>query len=206
MIYKDRKRYLKNGYVVVEYPEHENAFDTGTGFFGVYEHILVAEIILLGRSTVKGEVVHHLDSNRSNNSPDNLLVLSNSMHGKLHQWMNNYTIEPTPKQQERIKLGCVRCFTCQFPISGYLVYCSVKCGMDRLGTRCGMDRLAARKVERPDKETLEKLLWEKPTTTLAKEFGVSDKAVEKWSKKYGIEKPPRGHWAKQIPNPKNLFK
>jgi hypothetical protein len=89
------------------------------------------------------------------------------MHGKLHQWMNKYTIEPTSKQQERIKLGCVRCFTCQFPISGYPVYCSVKCGMDRLGTR---------KVERPDKETLEKLLWEKPTTTLAKKFGVSDKA------------------------------
>ena len=197
MIYKDRKRYLKNGYVVVEYPEHEKAFDTGTGLIGVYEHILVAEIILLGRPIVKGEVVHHLDSNRSNNSPDNLLVLSNSMHGKLHQWMNNYTIEPSPKQQERINLGCVRCFTCEFPISGHLVYCSVK---------CGIDRLAARKVERPDKETLEKLLWEKPTTTLAKEFGVSDKAVEKWSKKYGIEKPPRGHWAKQIPNPKNLFK
>ena len=49
----------------------------------------------------------------------------------------------------------------------------------------------------PTKEELEKLLWEKPTTKLAEQFGVSDKAVEKWSKKYGLEKPPRGYWAKK---------
>ena len=54
----------------------------------------------------------------------------------------------------------------------------------------------SRKVERPLKEDLEKLLWEKPTIHIAKEFGVSDKLVEKWSKIYGISKPPRGYWKK----------
>jgi len=54
-----------------------------------------------------------------------------------------------------------------------------------------------RKVTRPTSEELNKLLWEKPTLAIAKDFGVSDKAIEKWSKAYGLTKPPRGYWAKQ---------
>lgn len=56
--------------------------------------------------------------------------------------------------------------------------------------------LINRKIERPTKEELEKLLWEKPTSQLAKEFGVSDNAIAKWAKTYGITKPPRGYWNK----------
>ena len=57
-------------------------------------------------------------------------------------------------------------------------------------------RIHTPKVARPFKEELEKLVWEKPTTQIAKEFGVSGKAIEKWCKAYGIEKPPRGYWMK----------
>ena len=57
--------------------------------------------------------------------------------------------------------------------------------------------LKTRKVERPSKEELKKLLWELPTQKLADRYGVSDKAVEKWAKRYGVEKPPRGYWAKE---------
>ena len=46
------------------------------------------------------------------------------------------------------------------------------------------------------KETLGKLLWEYPTTHISKMFGVSDKAIEKRAKKFGLSKPPRGYWAK----------
>jgi hypothetical protein len=59
-------------------------------------------------------------------------------------------------------------------------------------------RVNTRKVERPSKEELAKLVWEKPTTQVAQNFGVSDKAVEKWCKAYGIEKPPRGYWMKKV--------
>ncbi len=52
------------------------------------------------------------------------------------------------------------------------------------------------KVEHPSKEELEKLLWEMPTSKIAKQYGVSDKAIEKWSKQYGLSKPPRGYWQK----------
>lgn len=60
----------------------------------------------------------------------------------------------------------------------------------------GKTRTEFRKVVWPTKEVLEVLLWEKPTYLVAKDFGVSDKAVEKWTKVYGIKKPPRGYWAK----------
>ncbi|AFY81818.1 HNH endonuclease [Oscillatoria acuminata] len=43
-------------------------------------------------------------------------------------------------------------------------YCSQKCY-----------NLASRKVKRPSQEELKNLVWEKPTSQIAKEFGVSDK-------------------------------
>ena len=64
-------------------------------------------------------------------------------------------------------------------------------------TRKGSVRRNSRKVERPSKEELQKLIWEIPTIHVAKKFGVSDKAIEKWCKAYEINKPPRGYWAKR---------
>lgn len=58
------------------------------------------------------------------------------------------------------------------------------------------ERPNQRKVKRPTKDELKKIIWQKPTSLIAKEFGVSDKAIEKWCKSYGISKPPRGYWAK----------
>lgn len=46
-------------------------------------------------------------------------------------------------------------------------------------------------------EELKELIWKHPTTTVAKMYGVSDKAIENRCKKYNIDKPPRGYWAKQ---------
>ncbi|GAA6619108.1 group I intron-associated PD-(D/E)XK endonuclease [Scytonema sp. NUACC26] len=57
-------------------------------------------------------------------------------------------------------------------------------------------RINTRKVPRPSKEELQKLVWEKPTSQITKDFGLSDKAIEKWCKAYSIEKPPRGYWVK----------
>jgi len=53
-----------------------------------------------------------------------------------------------------------------------------------------------RKVERPTKEELLSMLWSEPTTQIAKRYGVSDKAIEKWAVSYNIDKPPRGYWTK----------
>lgn len=56
------------------------------------------------------------------------------------------------------------------------------------------EKTSLRKVKRPSKEELKKLLWEFPTTQIAKLYGVSDKAVEKWARSNGLEKPRRGYW------------
>lgn len=60
----------------------------------------------------------------------------------------------------------------------------------------GVAHYRARKVERPSKEELHKLIWEKPTIKVALVYGVSDHAISKWCKTYGISKPPRGYWSK----------
>ncbi|MEW6492176.1 MAG: hypothetical protein AB1589_06515 [Cyanobacteriota bacterium] len=57
--------------------------------------------------------------------------------------------------------------------------------------------LKARKVERPSKEELEKMIWETSVSEVARKFGVSNVAVAKWCKSYGISRPPRGYWAKK---------
>lgn len=55
-----------------------------------------------------------------------------------------------------------------------------------------------RKTKRLPKEILEKLVWEKPTALLSKDYDVSDVAIAKWCKFYQIPKPPRGYWAKIV--------
>lgn len=55
-----------------------------------------------------------------------------------------------------------------------------------------------RKVERPTKEILEKLIIEKPFTEIGKLYNVSDNSIRKWCKYYNIIKPVRekGYWQK----------
>lgn len=54
-----------------------------------------------------------------------------------------------------------------------------------------------RRAERPSREELHRMVWSYPVTEIAQKLGVSDVAVGKWCKTYGIDKPPRGYWAKQ---------
>jgi len=46
------------------------------------------------------------------------------------------------------------------------------------------------------KEELEQLVWEMPSTQIAKKFGVCDRVIKSRCDRLGITKPPRGYWAK----------
>lgn len=43
----------------------------------------------LGRKLTSNEVVHHIDENPNNNSLDNLMVMSRSLHGRLHVFLRS---------------------------------------------------------------------------------------------------------------------
>lgn len=68
----------KNGYLFEYSPNHKRA-NKGK----VRQHILVAEK-KIGRPLKKNEVVHHINQNRKDNRPENLEVMTNSEHSKLH--------------------------------------------------------------------------------------------------------------------------
>lgn len=77
------------------------------------------------------------------------------------------------------------CLLCGEPIPTIgLKFCSHVCA-----------RKARRKTTRPTKEKLQQLVWNYPTTLIAKKLGVSDNTVSNWCKQYGIDKPPRGYWS-----------
>lgn len=54
-----------------------------------YEHILVAERAI-GRPLKKGEVVHHINCDRTDNRPENLLICRIGYHLKLHARMRKH--------------------------------------------------------------------------------------------------------------------
>ena len=71
---------ITNGYEIIRMPDHPRAHPNGF----VYTHVLVAEA-KIGRPLNTGEIVHHIDGNQRNNTPENLMVLgSQSEHMRLH--------------------------------------------------------------------------------------------------------------------------
>ncbi len=77
--WKGGRRKHASGYVEVKCEDHPRVNSAGY----VLEHRLVMEKYL-GRLLEKDEVVHHIDGNRTNNSIDNLDVMTKSEHSAIH--------------------------------------------------------------------------------------------------------------------------
>jgi hypothetical protein len=66
-----------------------------TKIHGRHTHRIMAEVIL-GRPLKKGEVVHHIDGNKLNNSPENLIVFpSQKEHARHHKMLTAKEVVPT---------------------------------------------------------------------------------------------------------------
>ena len=165
-----------NGYMYVYQPDHPMA--KGVGKVYVHRYVMAK---FLNRILETHEHVHHIDGNKQNNSIENLELLHESIHARLHFNLNENGISKSTKI-------CPNCGT-SFQIdhvrrNNNTSACSVFCSS-----------MLSRKFN-PTKEELEELVWQMPTTKVAQLFGVSDKAIEKRCKLLNIEKPPRGYWRK----------
>lgn len=169
-----------NGYRVLYLPNHPKCMKNSNWDGYVYEHIVVVEEAL-GRLLTKSEVTHHLDGNRANNRLENLLVLDRGQHAKLHAWFDRgapgvETLRKNGVNSEKAK-------------EIEPAYCLCGKTLQQKQKRCCSSECAkagARKVERPSKETLEKEIQETSMRALGRKYQVSDNAVRKWAKQYGI--------------------
>lgn len=121
--------------------------------------------------------IEHIDGNHLNNVKSNLEFLCPNCHSQTETF-------GTLKGFVQNKCQCGKAINNK----------SEKC------RRCNNREIASNTIRPsscPPKEELEKLVWEIPATKIAIKYGVSSKAVEKWCKKLGINKPGPGYWAKK---------
>jgi hypothetical protein len=76
---------------------------------GRKQHVVIMEK-LLGRKIKKGECVHHIDGDKSNNNINNLAFMTVSAHGRLHRFEDNlagvtYERDEKGRIKRRIKNG-----------------------------------------------------------------------------------------------------
>lgn len=236
------KIYL-NGYIAVYMPEHERAFDNGC----VYEHVLVAEEIL-GRKLKPEECVHHKDKDRTNNSPDNLMIFQTNedhiaYHGgaeviqdddgtyycikqflkftyyyrdRTRRDIDNNIIDIGSIDVKAIKTKDV-CPYCETNFKGLNARMCIECYKQlRKGNKrsiipkhnkvtksaicpfCNTNTKSSnslmciecynknKRTNIPPREELESLIYNTPFTKIGEMYGVTDNAVRKLCKKYGL--------------------
>lgn len=158
-----------SGYSVIFKPDYWRASHLGY----VPEHIYVAETKVIHRHLKKDEVVHHIDQNRKNNKPENLIVfVSQSAHMRFHNGGKMIpTDEPNVYDCEYVyaEIPCAYCGTMFRPPKPHSKYCCVECA-----------NLAMRTIDRPNKRELKKLIIELPIVEIAERYGVSGNAVRRW--------------------------
>lgn len=113
----------------------------------------------------------HIDSNHFNNEFNNLQIICPNCH----------TVETAKRRELRPKTKRKKYIRCK----------------NTNGKKIKIGRFHLRKIQnRPDKNTLFNLIWSKPLSLIGEDYKVSDSAIKKWCKKYKLNTPPRGYWAK----------
>ena len=177
---------ILNGYVVIYFPGHPKSMTTKVWNGYVYEHIIAAEK-LLGRPLQEGEVVHHEDKIRSNNEIDNIKVFkTKGDHNRYHRGFKVKKLNDGSYVCEKARNKCI---DCGVEVSKKIYVHCKKCALKK------RKNISEKKI--PSKKEIEEFIFKIPTVHIAKKYGVTGKAVEKWCKKYEILKPPRGYWSKQ---------
>lgn len=90
-----------HGYMLIRMPNHPRVNKNGY----IYEHTLVAEKIL-GRPLKKGEIVHHIDENRQNNSEENIAIKKSIAYHKVEHRNNNSKLRSPGEDNPLIECLC----------------------------------------------------------------------------------------------------
>ena len=162
-----------DGYLKFYRPDHPLAQSNGT--------VILARHIagqMTGEWLTANQVVIYQDGNRLNCAPDNLSVISRAEMVK--SWPSH--------QVKHIQLVCANPDCRQefdaIPSDADRLYHSPECASE------------IQRRFRVNPREMAQMVWQMPTSQIAKVYGVSDVAIAKFCKKHGIEKPPRGYWAK----------
>ena len=154
-------------------PGHPLARQNGT--VAVHRHKMSVH---LGRWLEPDEMIYFVDRNPRNVSLENLRAVSRAEFFRL-------TVRPDGIEPKAELL----CHQCKKP---FIVVASQR---DRRH-HCSRECLTITQTRfRVSAKELHDWVWSMPTTHVAAELGVSDKAIEKRCKKLGVTKPPRGYWA-----------
>lgn len=158
-------------YREVYIPSHPKARPNGC----VLEHRIVAEQ-LVGRVLRDEEVVHHIDEKKDNNTVENLIVfVSQDDHARFHQTGVMIRNEDNTYYSPITENVCENCNSTYVQDKSKVRFCSKKCAGE-----------FSRKVKRPSKDELAALIKTKSFLELGKMYSVSDNAVRKWCKSYGL--------------------
>lgn len=165
-------------------PNHPRANADGA----VYLHVLIAEE-QLGRYLFPEEVVHHIDGDKTNNDPTNLMVFhTKADHTSFH--VNGCDFNTITLLSDGSWISNV--LTTRCPICG-----GEKSTKAKTCIKCykRINNVSHQPSNKPTKEELLQILQQTKGhfTNVGKYYGVSDSAVRKWCKSYNLPSHSRDY-------------